>query len=136
MPLQNASILNGATVSASGGTAVTLTTDGQKVNNGIHLINAANTDFRTRQNVSVRTIQPTLGSTGMWSKGKKQMSLVHPKVLASGISAGVQEFPYFRLELGDHPEMTQGEIDALRVWAAQLIIDPDFDAFWRTGSQS
>lgn len=136
MGLQNGTLLDGATVSATGGTAVTLSIDGQKVNNGIHLINAANTDYRTRQHVSAKTIQPTLKANGTYTKGKKSMTLTHPKVLASGISEGVQEFPNIRIELSDHPEMSQAEIDKLCIWGAQLLTDPDFLAFWRTGSQA
>lgn len=44
MGLTNVGILAGATVSASGGTAVSYTPDGLSVKNGLHLIDASVTD--------------------------------------------------------------------------------------------
>lgn len=132
MPLQSASILNGATISATGGTSVTLSPDGQQVVNGVHLIDASVTDYRVRPNITARTRNPALQSDGYYGKGRRSMTITQPKVLANG----KQGFPCFRLELEDFPEMTQAEIDKLKIWAAQCIMDADFTAFWYTGSLS
>lgn len=130
MPLNNATIANAPTISITGGTPVTLTSDGQQVTNGVHLIDASVTDYRTRPNLTCKSKNPTLKSDGTYGKAKKSISIVCPKVLASG----VQEFPTIRIELSDHPEMTQAEVDKLKAWACQVINDADFTSFWYTGS--
>lgn len=131
MGLLNATIANAPTITVTGGTAVTLSSDGQYVQNGVHLIDASVTDYRTRPNLAVRVKQPTFNrSTGTWSKSSKYISITIPKILADG----TQEFPVMKLELRDHPEMTIAEVLKLREWAIQCLQDADFVAFWNTGS--
>lgn len=130
MPLQNASIQDGATIGVTGGTTVTLSTDGLQVPSGIHLIDASVTDYRTRPNVTCRNKVPVLQPDGTYGKGRRTMALAFPKVLASG----KQGFPCIRIELEDFPEMSQAEIDKMRNWAAQVLTDSDFISFWQTGS--
>jgi len=132
MGLQNATILDGTTVGFTGGTAHTMSPDGLQIVNGIHLIDASVADFRTRPSLTAKTKQPSLLPDGVYGKGKKSMTLTMPKILTSG----KQEFPNFRLELADHPEMSQAEIDKLKIWACQCIMDADFTSFWYTGSQA
>lgn len=130
MGLQNASILVGSTLSATGGTALTFSLDGQQVSGGIHVSDAATTDFRVRPNFTAKTKIPTVDSLGVYSKGKRSLTFVRPKILASGKTV----FPLVRIELEDHPEMTQAEVDALISQGAQLLFDADCTAYWRTGS--
>lgn len=84
MGLQNGTILDGATVSATGGTSKTLTTDGLQVTGGIHLIDASVTDYRTQPNITAKNKQPVLQADGYYGKRKRTMSLAFPKVLSSG----------------------------------------------------
>lgn len=131
MGIQNGTIMDGATPSSAGGTSVTLTSDGQVVTNGVHVIDAAVADYRVRPGVTFKTIQPKLDPvTGTYGKGKKTVSIVHPKILASG----KQGFPTFRMSVEDYPEMTVAECDKLRLWAIQVLLDSDFTSFFRTGS--
>lgn len=130
MGLQNATILDGGTVSATGGTSKTYTPDGVPVNRGIHLIDASVTDFRTRPTMTATVKQPPLSSDGSWGKGRKGLTLCVPKVLASG----KQIFPLVRIEFEDHPEMLSTEQDRLLSLASQCLCDPDFVNFWRVGS--
>lgn len=131
MSLQNATIATGVTsITVTGGAAVTLSTDGQSVVGGIHLIDAAGTDFRTRLNLTCKNKNPALQSDGSWGMGKKSITVTKPKILSSG----VQKFPNMRIELTDHPEMTPAEITALKELAVQAIWDADFTAFWSNGS--
>lgn len=130
MPLQNASILDGASISATGGTSVTLSTDGLQVPSGIHLIDASVTDYRARPNVTCRNKVPVIQPDGTYGKGRRSTVLAFPKVLESG----KQGFPCVRIELEDFPEMSVAEIDKMLNWAAQVLTDPDFVSFWRTGS--
>jgi hypothetical protein len=130
MGVQNASIVVGSTPSFSGGTAATFTPDGQQVNNGIHISDASQADFRIRRNMSVRTTPPALNSNGVWKGGKREITAVCPKVLADG----TQIFPNIRIIVSDHPEMTQAEVDALWDMGGQVCYDADFQAYRRTGS--
>lgn len=131
MPLNGASIANSPTISISGGTAVTLTSNGMTVKNGIQLIDAAVTDFRIRPVLTVQSTPPALDkATGKWSKGKKSISITTPKILADG----TQEFPNITVTLKDHPENSTVELQKLREWAIQALQDADFSNFWSAGS--
>lgn len=131
MPLNGASIANSPTIAISGGTAVTLTSNGMTVKNGIQLIDAAVTDFRIRPVLTVQSTPPALDkATGKWSKGKKSISITTPKILADG----TQEFPNITVTLKDHPENTTAELQKLREWAIQALQDADFSNFWSAGS--
>lgn len=130
--IENSSIPAGATLSAAGGTAFTFTTDGQAVPGGKHLINAAVTDMRIRPNATAKTKLAKVQTSGEWSKGKRSLVYCIPKLLVSGKTA----FPLIRIELEDHPEMTQAEITALTNVGAQILFDTDWTAFWLTGSLS
>jgi len=131
MGLQNATILDGGTISVSGGTSKTLTTDAMPVVGGIHLIDASVSDIRVRPTLTCKVKQPSVEqSTGKWNSGWKQVTLTFPKILADG----TQKFPSMYIKLSDHPEMTDAEYEKFLIWAAQVIRDADFAAFWRTGS--
>ena len=130
MGLQNATLLDGGTVSATGGTSKTYTPDGVPVARGIHCIDASQTDFRIRPQFSAAVKQPTLASDGTWSKGRKTLTIVIPKLLASG----KQIFPLVRIEFEDHPEMTSAEQNRLIGLASQALSDSDFTNFWQVGS--
>jgi len=130
MPLQNGTIADGGTISVAGGTVKTFSVDGQPVVNGIHLQDASITDYRTRPNVTAKNKLATLAQDGTYGKGKRSMTIVLPKVLASG----KQGFPLARIEIEDYPEMSVAEVDKLINYAAQFLFDSDFTSFWRTGS--
>jgi len=132
MPINGLTISEGATASFTGGTTKTYTSDGLAVTNGIHTIDASVTDFRTRPSNTHKTVPPKLLSDGSWTKGSVSVKHVRPKLLASG----KQEFPNVEVIMRAHPENVQAEVDALRLAAAQLLMDSDTDAFWRTGSQA
>lgn len=131
MGIKNASILVGTTASAAGGTALAFTTDSQTVPNGVHVVDAAATDFRTATSLTARNFKiPSVDKDGVYSKGRRGMTLVKPKILASGKTV----FPLGRVEIEDHPEMTQAEKDELRLETAQLLFNANFVPFWRVGS--
>lgn len=133
MPINGATVLkSGATTTFAAGTSVTLTTDGLDIKQGVHVIDASVTDYRTRPNCAFRNRPPALQSDGTYGKGKRAAQVDIPKVLASG----KQGFPRLRIELEDYPEMSQAEVDELRSWGAQVLKSANFDAFWRTGSLS
>jgi len=130
MSIINGTILTGATLSAAGGTSSTLTTDGQTVQNGVHVIDAGVTDFRVQPHVTFKNKPAKVDTSGIWGKFKRESVLTIPKILTSG----AQSFPLIRVSFEGLPEMSQAEIDKLLDWQAQLFFDSDFRTFWRTGS--
>lgn len=135
MGLQNATLLVGATVAATGGTSTSFATNGSPVSGGIQVIDATNTNAVTRASITFRTIkQATLDLvSGLFTgKIKRQAQLVRPKVTASGRVV----FPLVRIELEYSPENTDAEITALINEGAQLLVDADFTSFWKIGSLS
>lgn len=131
MSLTSSIIKDGASaITPTGGVDMTFTPDGQTVPNGIHLANAAQTDFRIRENMSVRVKQPTMNAQGVYSKDKKSIVYVEPKILASGLTV----FNLIRIEREVHPESTAAEALNLNMMGAQILGDSDFATFWSAGS--
>lgn len=130
MPINGASIPVNATWTPAGGTATVFTSDGQSVPNGVHLIDAAVTDFRIRPQMTLKTKAPRLDNLGVYSKGRRSCVVTIPKILASGKSV----FPLIRIEIEDHPETTPAELAALISIGANFLLDSDFDQFRKVGS--
>ena len=132
MALQNGTILDGATVSASGGTSKTLVVDGVEVANGIHLIDSSNPDVTTQLSMTAKSKPATLDAkTKLWQKQKSSLTVTIPQVIDT-----VQEFPSVFITFSGHPKMTAAEKLRLRAIAAQTLVDADFTAFWDIGSRS
>lgn len=131
MSLNGATILAGATLSATGGTAKTYLPDGLAVTNGLHLQDTSVADYRVRPNMTVKNRQPTYNPvTNVWTKSKRSIALTHPF-----ISTDLKmQYPVARIEFELHPEMTDAMIDALMSQAAQLCFDPDFTGFYKLGN--
>lgn len=131
MPLNGAVVKSGATaMTPTGGTDKTFTTDGVTVPQGLHLANAAQTDFRIREHATVRNRVPVLLPTGKWTRDKKSVSITVPKVLSDGTYVN----NVIRLEREVHPESTAAEATELNMLMAQALSDSDFAAFWSSGS--
>lgn len=132
MALKNMSLLSGATVTASGGTALAFVDTGVTIPNGLALVVPTDTNYALRRSVTARTRAPQLDKLGVWGKDKKYMSFTVPKQLASGkIVPNV-----IRVERDIHPETTAAEANELLLVAAQLCIDLDTANFWGVGSLS
>lgn len=130
MSLSNATLLSGATVSVSGGTAITFGQDDLDVVGGIHVSDVAAVDFRTRKAITIKARAPKLVN-GVFSKGKRSATLTIPRIN----TAGAVEYPLARIELEFSAENSLAEIDELMKLAAQCAVDLDFANFWRTGSR-
>lgn len=74
MGIQSLGLLAGATVSATGGTAFTMTPDGVDVTSGVHVADAAVSDFRVRPNATFKTKQPVLQQDGKYTREKRSVS--------------------------------------------------------------
>jgi hypothetical protein len=131
MTLASCIVKTGSTaMTPTGGSDQTFTPDGQTVANGVHVHDAAQADFRVRDNITFKNKNPTLNGDGTYSKAKRSALLVMPRLLASGLVV----FNLARLELEVHPEMVAAvELD-LRMKAAQLFGDTDLTLFWSTGT--
>lgn len=131
MGLKTMSLLTGATVSATGGTALVFAEDSVNVPNGVHLVVPSETDYQTRTQVTAKVKQPVLDpKTGVYGKDRKTMSCTKPKVLASGQVV----FPVIRVEREIHPSMTAAEILELNKLGAQMLVDSDSADFWASGT--
>lgn len=131
MPLNGMIVKTGSTaMTPTGGSDKTLTTDGVTVQNGLHLIDAANADFRTRANCTIKNKPPTLQADGKYSKDKKSVTYVQPKLLADGSTV----FNLVRIEREVHPESTAAEALDLCMIGSQLLADTDLTSFWSAGS--
>lgn len=132
MPINSGIIKKDATgITVVGGTDQTFTSDGATVVNGIHVVDAAQADYRIRANASFTVKQPSYdANTGVYSKDKKKVILIQPKILASGKTV----FNLIRIEREVHPESTAAEAVDLNRKGAQLLSDADFDNYWTAGS--
>lgn len=131
MALSSAIVKTGSTaMTPTGGSDQTFTPDGQTVPNGIHVADAAQADFRIRDNIAFKSRVPSLQNDGTYTKSKRSVTLVLPRFLSSGKVV----FNIARLDIEVHPEMSATvELD-LRMKAAQLLSNPNFSAFWVSGS--
>lgn len=133
MGLKTMSLLAGATVSATGGTALVFAEDGVTIANGVHLIVPADADYRTRRSVTAKVKQPTFDAkTGKYGKDRKTQSFTQPIILADGTVA----FNVIRVEREVHPETSASAAAELNLIGAQLLVDSDESAFWATGALS
>jgi hypothetical protein len=113
-----------------GGTAMALSSDGQTVKNGIHVADMSELNFLIRSNMTLRTRNPVLQSDGSYSKAKRFMTIVVPKIIASG----AVKFPLIRIEIEMEPEMTLAEQTNLLLLGAQCFTDADLQSFLSYGS--
>lgn len=133
MGLKSMSLLASATVAASGGSALVFADDGVTIQNGVHLIVPADTDYQTRRSVTAKVKQPTIDvRTNAYGKDKKSISLTLPQVLADGRVV----FNVIRIEREVHPSLSAANAEELNKLAAQLLTDADTANFWATGSLS
>lgn len=133
MGLKTMSLLAGATVSATGGTALAFAEDGQTIQNGVHLIVPADADYQTRRQVTAKYRPPTLDpKTGAYSKDKKSISLALPLVLSNGQVV----FNTIRIEREVHPSLSAANALELCKLGAQILTDSDTTDFWATGALS
>lgn len=133
MGLKTMSLLAGATVSASGGSAQVFADDGVTIQNGLHLVVPADTDYQTRRQATIKYRQPTLDvKTGVYGKDKKSISYTLPLVLTDGRVV----FNTIRIEREVHPSLSAANAAELNAIGAQLLIDSDTASFWSAGSLS
>lgn len=133
MALKNMSLLAGATVASSGGSALVFADNGVTIPNGIQLVVPGDTDYQTRRTATVKYRPSTVDvKTGSYGKDKKSISLAKPIVLADGRVV----FNTIRIEREMHPSVSAADCLEMNKLAAQMLTDTDTDAFWANGSLS
>jgi len=133
MGLKNMSILSGATITPSGGTAMVFADDGTTVQNGVRLVVPATADYRVRESATFKYKAPTLLGDGTYAKDKKEFTLVIPMILASGKIV----YNVIRVSRELHPEFSAANATNFNKLASQMLAgDSDTDGFWSTGSMS
>lgn len=133
MALKNMSLLTGATISTTGGTALVFSDNGVDITNGVQLTVPADTDYQTRRQVTAKYKPASVNvATGKWGKDKKSISYVIPSLLTDGSVV----FSVIRVEREAHPSLTAAQCLDMNKIGAQLLVDSDTDGFWVTGSNS
>lgn len=133
MGLKSLSLLAGATVAASGGSALAFAEDGVSIPNGLHLIVPSDTNFVTRRSLTAKYRPATYDQkTAKFSKDKKVLTITMPYLNTDGSVA----YSILRIERELYPlESTANATELLKL-GAQLMIDTDAAQFWETGSLS
>lgn len=133
MALKNMSLLTGATIAPSGGTALVFADNGVTISNGIQLIVPGDTDYQTRRTATVKYRPAAVDvKTGSYGKDKKSISLSKPVVLTDGRVV----FNTIRVEREMHPSVAAADCLEMNKLAAQMLVDADTDSFWANGSLS
>lgn len=126
MPIKGGALLLNGTITPSAGTPKTFTEMGETINNGVKVVDLSVTDARLRPTITCINRPAAINSLGKYSsKDKKTIKIVMPKLLADGTLA----FPLREIRCEDHPEMTDAEKTALNSYAAQVMVDSDYQAF-------
>lgn len=134
MSLKNGSVLEGATFTPSGGTALSLISDGLSVNNGARVFDVGTVDPRTRRTATFKQKFSQLVDrlTGRMSKDVKSCSFVWPTVDAT---TGEIEFNkiYVERQLAGSFYVA-GKDTVINGIMAQILTDGDYASFWAKGS--
>lgn len=129
MGIINATLLTGATISVTGGTAKTFNSDGFAVPNGIHIVDIGDADYRTRMNITLKNRNPVLVN-GKFSKAKRWMTTVKPQIEADGTIS----FNVIRTEIESTTTFPAADFTDLCKMHAQMFVDADFASFLTIGS--
>lgn len=130
MGVKNLSILTGAAIAVTGGTAKVFADDGLTIQNGVHITVPATADFRVREHATLKYRAPTIMPDGTYTRDRKSVSYTVPMVLTSGKYVNNT----IRVEREIHPEMSAANVIEFNKISAQLMIDADLDNFWAAGS--
>lgn len=132
MPVQSASLLLGATVGLTGGTATSFVPSGKTVPDGVQTVASADTSAVTRRSITHKSRSATINqATGKFGgKDKRSTVFVFPEILPDGSIS----FDLVRIEVECHPQSAPTKIAALRSAGVNLLVDTDYDNFWSLGT--
>lgn len=131
MPVDNAALMDGATgATITGGSSLTFTEDGVEIKNGKHVSASSVADFRLRPAIVVKNRNSVQDSEGNWSKQKRWMTYIQPRLLDTGLYG----FELVRIEIETYPDISAADRVSLEVNGAQMLTDSDFSNFRSAGS--
>lgn len=120
-----------SSMAVTGGSDMTFQTDGQVVQNGVHVANIAQSDFRIRENLSCKYRAPKQNADGSYVKEKFSATYAEPFVN----SKGIVEYNVLRLDLEVSPNAPAGTNLNCRLMGGQLLTNTNLSNFWLVGSQ-
>jgi len=129
MSLNTLSILESSTVSASGGTAMPMTSFGGSENKNTLVVDA-DTDLRTQRTVSFTVRRPKVQASAPngYTQGRCNMLFKVPRVLANGNMS----VDTISIQLSTDVETSVAEKQEMLALGAQLLVDSEVDAVWTT----
>jgi hypothetical protein len=128
MSLSNAVFKSGATWSPSGGTDVTLASDGRAIANGISTVVAADTNLLTRRGLVFQALLPAMpANSGAYARLVRNSCKYSIPFLAAD---GKLYNQTVRIETSFHAEYTDKNTAIADI--AALVSDSDFTAFWQS----
>lgn len=132
MGIQTLGLLTGATLAATGGTALSLTPANGGVPGQLYLADASAVDFRLRMFAQAKASVPTKQADGKsFSKDRRNFTLTIP--VYDSVS-GVYDNAVIRIERV-MPGFAASSVGlSLNSYASQVLFDTDAAGFWLTGS--
>lgn len=131
MSLVNLGLLEGASLAATGGTAISFTPANSNGPNQLVVANASEPDFRLRENAVFKASLPAKQPNGTWSKDRRTITLNVPVFDATTNS---YDQITVRIERVAPVFATPAATLAALNLGAQLAFDGDTTAFWAAGS--
>lgn len=130
MSILNASVLVDGTVATTGGTATSMIS--KDTDGGHNVILDEGVEFNAQTKLSFSSKDPKVSASAPngYTQHRTTVKILEPLLLDNGNYTMNSVTVTFGV---DH-ETTDAEILSLRVLAAQIIHDPDFDNFWNVGS--
>jgi hypothetical protein len=124
MSLNNASVLSGGTVATTGGSALAFSGAGAR--NNSHTLNATgDTDLRTRRQVVCTVREPRVSANAPNGYTQARATFLFKSPLA--LDNGNVTVNTVRIEFSFDSETSSTELEELRVIAAQICADSDFE---------
>lgn len=128
MPLSTASILSGATMAPSGGSALDFASAGQS--KGVNTLYATDdTDLRTRRSIVATTKDPKVSSSAPNGYTQARSTVVYKAPLV--LDNGNVTVNTVRIEVSSDVETSTAEKTELLVIASQICNDADFVEFFQ-----
>lgn len=134
MALRNASVVTTPTsIVVSGGTALAFSDLGSSEKGLVKLYVAAD-GYSVRRTIDAKVSVPKVSasSPGGWSQARSSGVYKKPKVLSNGKTT----INTISVAIAFDPETTDAEKQELLDIGAQMIIDADFQSFWKAQSQA
>jgi hypothetical protein len=131
MSISNASVLTGATVAPSGGTALAFSSTGIR-NNTNTLYVAADLDQRTRRKIVCTVKEPKVSSTA--PNGYTQSRSIAIAKFPLTLDNGLVTVNTLKIELATDVETSAAELAEYKSIGAQILCDADFDDFFAAQS--